>query len=196
MEQELRRLAHGAHEQKKADQRQGVDMKAQELQGLADLVGRGGEYRVVLDRVEQGENREDAKREAEIADAIDDEGLYRCRVSRRLVIPEADQEIRALLCQFHREKEQGECECDHPEALNQNGNLVDELVPGCGLQVGLPARGDVLLVARILDQLEFHQKNSLANIDRIFFCISWEITNPKIVTKIATTRARNTISLL
>ena len=37
--------------------------------------------------------REDAEREAEIADAVDDEGLDRGRVGLRLVVPEADQQI-------------------------------------------------------------------------------------------------------
>src|SRR4029434_1393651 len=37
---------------------------------------------------------EDAECEAKVADAINDEGLDGGRVSRRLVIPEADQEIR------------------------------------------------------------------------------------------------------
>jgi hypothetical protein len=48
---------------------------------------------VVLDRVEQREDREDAEREAEIADAVDDKGLDRSVAGGRLVIPEADQEI-------------------------------------------------------------------------------------------------------
>ena len=65
----------------------------EELHGLAGMVGRRGEHRVVLDRVEQREHGEDAEREAEIADAVDDEGLDGGRVRRRLVIPEADQEI-------------------------------------------------------------------------------------------------------
>ena len=37
--------------------------------------------------------REDAEREAEIADAVDDEGLDRGRVGLRLLVPEADQQI-------------------------------------------------------------------------------------------------------
>src|SRR5215470_17348623 len=152
MEQELRRLAHGAHEQKKADQRQGVDMKAQELHGLADLVGRRGEYRVVLDGVEQGENREDAKREAEIADAVDDEGLYRGRVSRRLVIPEADQEIGretdALPAEEELEKIVGRHQRQHGESEER------EISEESG-----PAR----VVLHIADGIEVHEARDIGH---------------------------------
>ena len=48
---------------------------------FAGMVGRRGEYRIVLDRLEQGEDGEDAEREAEIADAVDDEGLDGGRVA-------------------------------------------------------------------------------------------------------------------
>jgi hypothetical protein len=44
-----------------------------------------------LQAVERGEDGEDAEGEAEIADAIDNEGFYRRGVGRRLVVPEADQ---------------------------------------------------------------------------------------------------------
>ena len=57
------------------------------------MVGGGGEHRVVLHGVEQGEDGEDAERKAEIADAVDDEGLDGGGAGRGLVIPEADQEV-------------------------------------------------------------------------------------------------------
>ncbi len=41
----------------------------------------------------QGEDKEDAKREAEIADAVDDESLDGGRIGGRPRIPEADQQI-------------------------------------------------------------------------------------------------------
>src|SRR4029450_5284096 len=82
VQQELRRLAHGAHEEKQTDQRQRIDVEAEELYGLADLIGRRGEHGVVLDGVEQREHGEDAERETEIADTIDKKSLDGGTVSR------------------------------------------------------------------------------------------------------------------
>ena len=39
------------------------------------------------------EQAEDTEREAEVADTVDDERLDRCRVGRRLLVPETDQQI-------------------------------------------------------------------------------------------------------
>ena len=66
--------------------------------GERDLLAFGdrrgiGEDRVEVDRGEEEEDAEDAEREAEIADAVDDEGLDRGGVRRRAVIPEADQQV-------------------------------------------------------------------------------------------------------
>ena len=55
--------------------------------------GCAGEDGLEIGRAEQHEDREDAEREAEIADAVDHEGLDRRRVRRRLLVPEADQQI-------------------------------------------------------------------------------------------------------
>jgi hypothetical protein len=52
-----------------------------------------GEDGAEIDRAEKHEHAEYAKREAEIADAVDDEGLDRSRIGRRLLVPEADQQI-------------------------------------------------------------------------------------------------------
>ena len=46
-----------------------------------------------MNGVEHREDGEDAEREAEIADAVDDEGLDRGRIGGRLVIPEADEQV-------------------------------------------------------------------------------------------------------
>jgi len=51
------------------------------------------EHGVKIDSTGQIEHREDAEREAEVADAVDDEGLDGGGVGFGLVIPEADQEI-------------------------------------------------------------------------------------------------------
>ena len=52
-------------------------LMAGEDEGLADHGGRGGEHRVEIQRVEDEPDAEDAEREAEIADAVDDERLDR-----------------------------------------------------------------------------------------------------------------------
>ena len=60
---------------------------------LAGDALRRAEHRVEPHRAGQREDEENAEREAEIADAVDDEGLDRGGVGGRLFIPEADQQI-------------------------------------------------------------------------------------------------------
>jgi hypothetical protein len=86
-------VAHGTDKEEEADQGHDVYLHPEERHGLADLVGSRREHGVVLHRVEHGEDGEDAEREAEIADAVDDEGFDRRGVGSRLVVPEADQEV-------------------------------------------------------------------------------------------------------
>lgn len=57
------------------------------------IVLRGGEDGLEIDRAEEDEDAEDAEREAEVADAVDDEGLHRRRIGGRLLVPEADQQV-------------------------------------------------------------------------------------------------------
>ena len=57
------------------------------------MPGRRGEDRRDRDGAEHQEGAEDAEREAEIADAVDDERLQRGGVGRGLVVPETDQEV-------------------------------------------------------------------------------------------------------
>jgi hypothetical protein len=93
VQQELRRLAHRAHEQQQAGDRERVEIPAQEVEALADQARRLREDGVEVDGAGQIEHSENAKREAEVADAIDDEGFDGRRIRFRLVVPEADQEI-------------------------------------------------------------------------------------------------------
>jgi hypothetical protein len=66
---------------------------AEERKRLADQRRRLREHRVEIDRADEIEQREYAERETEVADAVDDKSLDRGRVRRRLVVPEADQQI-------------------------------------------------------------------------------------------------------
>ena len=93
MQQELRRLAHRAHEQEQTGERECIGLPAKEIDRLAGKRGRLGEYGVEIDRAGEHEQGENAERKSEIADPIDDEGLDRGRVCFRLVVPEADQKI-------------------------------------------------------------------------------------------------------
>ncbi len=68
-------------------------LKPQEMKGLADEVRRLREHGVERDRAGEQEHGENAEREAEVADAVDEEGLDRGGVGLGLVVPEADQEV-------------------------------------------------------------------------------------------------------
>ncbi|MET3311569.1 hypothetical protein ABIF41_003410 [Bradyrhizobium japonicum] len=93
VQQELRRLAHRAHEQQEARQGQRIGVPAEEVDGLAGEAGRGVEDRLEIGRADQHEDREDAECEAEVADAVDHEGLDGGGVRRRLLVPEPDQQV-------------------------------------------------------------------------------------------------------
>ena len=146
VQQELRRFAHGADEQQDADQVEHVDLRAQELHGLADLLRRGSKHRVVLDGVEHGEDGEDAEGETEIADAVDDEGLDRGGVGGGLVIPEADQEIGGETDAFPAEEQLQEIVGGHQR---QHGEGEER-------QIGEEARLIRILV-HVADGVEVHE---------------------------------------
>ena len=93
VQQELGRFAHRAHEQQQAGQRQRIGMPAEEINGLARKPGRARKNRLEVGRFQQHENGEDAERKTEIADAVDHESLDRRRIRRRLLVPEADQQV-------------------------------------------------------------------------------------------------------
>ena len=70
------------------------DVAAEEVHGSCRRsVGRLREDGVEADRAEQHEDAEDAEREAEIADAVDDEGLDGRGIGLGLLVPEADQQV-------------------------------------------------------------------------------------------------------
>src|SRR5580698_11398401 len=93
MQQELRRLAHRAHEQQQADDSQRIKVPAQEMKAFADKAWRLRKDRVEVDRAGEIEHRENAERKAKVADAVDEESLDRRGICLRLVKPEADQQV-------------------------------------------------------------------------------------------------------
>src|SRR5690606_38989444 len=95
VEGELRRLAEGADHQEQGDAL-GLHRDGGEVAG-----GGGGEVRLellggedlgVLDGAEVGEGEPDAEGEAEVADAVDDEGLLGGGDGRGLLVEVADEQ--------------------------------------------------------------------------------------------------------
>ena len=93
VQQELRRLAHGTHEEQQAEHRQRIRLPSQELHRLSGHAGGGGEDGVEVDRLEDEEAAEDAEREAEVAHAVDDEGLHGGGAGAVALVPETDEQV-------------------------------------------------------------------------------------------------------
>ena len=146
VQQELRRFPHGADEQQDADQRERIHLEAQELHGLADLLRGRGKNGVVVEGAEHGEDGEDAEREAEIADAVDDEGLDGGGVGGRLVVPEADQEIGGEADALPAEKEL-------EEIVGRDQRQHGE---GEQREIGEEARPGIVLL-HVADRIEMHE---------------------------------------
>ena len=106
-----------------------------------------GEDRVEVDRGEEVEDAENAEREAEIADAVDDERLDRGGVRRRAVIPEADQQIGgeadALPAEEHLHEVVGRHQHQHGEGEER--------------QIGEEAR-PVRVVRHVADRVDVHER--------------------------------------
>ena len=60
---------------------------------LAGKCGRLRENGIEIERAGHYENGKNAEGEAEIADAIDDEGLDRGRIRLRLMVPEPNEQV-------------------------------------------------------------------------------------------------------
>ena len=105
VQQELRRLAHGAHEQQQAGHGHRIEIAAEDMDLGIGEAGRGGEDLLEADRLRQHEHEENAEQEAEVADAIDDEGFDRGGVGGGLLVPEADQQIGAEADAFPAEEQ-------------------------------------------------------------------------------------------
>ena len=90
--------------------------------------------------------REDAEREAEIADAVDDEGLDRRGVGFRLVIPEADQQIA-------READALPAEEQLHQVVGRHQHQHGE---GEQRQIGEEAR-PVRILVHVADRIEVHE---------------------------------------
>ena len=112
-----------------------------------DVRGRVGEDGAEIDRAEQHEHAEDTQRETEIADAVDDEGLDGGSRSRRLLVPEADQQIGRETDAFPAEEHLHEVVGGHQ---HQHGE-------GEEAEVGEEAR-PVGVVGHVADRVEVDQR--------------------------------------
>ena len=149
VEQELRRLAHGAHEEEQAGERERVPLEAEEGEGPVGRADLGGARKDLVegDGAEQDEDQEDAEREAEIADPVDDEGLDRGGVGGGLLVPEADEEVAgeadALPAEEHLDEVVGRHQHQHGEGEQR--------------QVGEEA-GPVRILVHVADRVEVHEE--------------------------------------
>ena len=158
VQRHLRRLAHGAHEQQQADHRQRrvlVERMAKEGEHRRPLgcafgrkegsgIGKDG---AEIDRAEQHEDAEDAEREAEVADAVDDEGLDCRGIGGGLLVPEADQKIGGETDAFPAEEHLHQIVGRHQ---HQHGE-------GEQRQIGEEAR-PVRIVVHVADRIDMNQR--------------------------------------
>ncbi len=148
VQQELRRLAHRAEEQQQAQRRQRMDLVAEEAHRRGGLARGGGEDGIEADRaLEDDEDPENAEGEAEIADAVDDEGLDGGRVGLGLLIPEADQQI-------GREPDALPAEEELEEVVGRHQHQHGE---GEQRQVGEEAR-PVRILVHVADRIDVHER--------------------------------------
>jgi hypothetical protein len=147
VQQELGGFAHCAHEQQQADQRQRVGVPAEEVDGLAGQCRRAGEDGLEVGRADQHEDREDAEREAEIADPIDHEGLDGGGVRRRLLVPESDQEVAGETDALPAEVHLHEVVCghQHQHREGEQRKVSEEPRP-------------VRILVHVADRIEVHER--------------------------------------
>src|SRR6476646_6670337 len=94
MQTDLCRLPHRADEQQDAGEFERRYLPSQEIYRRADRLRRFRKNDIEIERAENHENREDAEGETEIADPVNNKGLYRGIVRGRAIVPETDQQIR------------------------------------------------------------------------------------------------------
>ena len=142
VERELGALAHRAHEheQRHDDERDGVGVALvdEDLDRLADVQGRlAGGTRV-------DEDRHDPEREADVADAIDDERLLGGQRGGSLAVPEADEQVARQADQLPRhEDDEPVVGHDQEEHREHEQVQVGEEPPVAGVVAHVPDRVDV-----------------------------------------------------
>ena len=119
----------------------------EEVDGLAGLSGRGAEDRIEVDRAEDEEAAEDAEREAEVAHAVDHEGLDGRGIGGVARVPEADEQIggeaHALPAEEHLHEVVGRHQHEHGEGEER--------------EIGEEARL-VLVVAHVAQRIDVNER--------------------------------------
>ena len=146
VQEELRRFTHRADEQQEGGDFERLGVEAENMDFLAFQTRNGGEDFTESQRLGELINEEDAEREAEIADAVDDKGLDRRGVGGGLLIPEADQQIGsetdALPAEEHLHQIIGGHQHQHGEGEQR--------------QIGEEAR-TVRIFVHVADRIEVHE---------------------------------------
>ncbi len=152
---ELGRLAHGADEQQQTADGDRIPIAAEQVQHTMSFGCGAGEDRIELHGTEQHEDAEDAEREAEIAHAIDDEGLDGGGRGRGLLVPEADQQIGSHADAFPAEEHLDQVVRGHQ---HQHGE-------GEQRQVGMEARHR-RVVMHVPDRVDMHHEGDPVDHDQ------------------------------
>jgi hypothetical protein len=109
---------------------------------------------VELDRVRHPEQREDAQQEAEIADPVDDEGLHRRSVGRRLAVVEPDQQVGGDAHAFPAEEQLQQVVGGHQ---HQHGEGEERQVGEEARPVAL-ALLEVVVMGHVAEGIEVHER--------------------------------------
>src|SRR5581483_973285 len=115
VERNLRALAGAAEEQEQANRRDDGSTKLQRRCTRADAHE--------VERTEIGEHQEHGDEKAEIADAIDDEGLLACVSVRFVAEPEADEQIRAQSNAFPPDEQQWIVAAQHEQQHEEDEEI-------------------------------------------------------------------------
>jgi hypothetical protein len=165
VQQELRRFTHGAHEEQQAHARHRIGLVQLHAEQVDDgfrggsafsrQIGRGSsEDRFEIDRAEQHEHAANAENEAEVTDAVDDEGLHGGSRCGRLLEPEADQQIGRQTHAFPAEEHLQQVVGGHQ---HQHGEGEER-------QIGEETR-TMRIVVHVSDRIEMHQRRNRVDHD-------------------------------
>ena len=132
MQAELGRFAHRADEQQHADDFEGAEIGAEQVVAVVLVLADGGENAVEADGAEDHEQQGDAEREAEIADAVDDEGLHGGRTGGRAVVVVADQQVAREADAFPAEEQLQQVirRHQHEHGEGEQAEIAEELPDG------------------------------------------------------------------
>ena len=154
VQEKLRRLAHRPDEEKNRDQIGRVPLGPEEMHRRLGKRRRRGKDIVEAHAVGQQEEREDPERKAEIAHAVDDEGLDRGRIGRGFAPVEADQQIggntHPLPAEEHLHEVVGRHEHQHREGeerqIGEEARLVVLAMP------------PVVVMRHVAEGIEMHER--------------------------------------